>query len=282
MNPTQDPTFPFVDASLARRLEGAEARSNAEFIEAKAALRQGCGAEWIEVGGTRAMFDFAGSPLTQTFGLGVFEEATGDHLDELEAFYRERNSDVFHEVSPLAGARVFALMSRRGYHPIELSSVMYRPIQRDLRLDVKRNEQIEVRRIEAGEESLWARTSARGWSELSDHLEGFMLEVAEVCSLRPNAPLFVAQIGGETISAGTLILSDGVVHLGGACTIPEARRQGAQLALLEERLRYGTERGCDIALMGAEPGSASQRNAERHGFRIAYTRTKWQLRTSPE
>jgi hypothetical protein len=28
--------------------------------------------------------------------------------------------------------------------------------------------------------------------------------------------------------------------------------------------------------MCCAPGSASQRNAERHGFRIAYTRTKWQ------
>jgi hypothetical protein len=27
--------------------------------------------------------------------------------------------------------------------------------------------------------------------------------------------------------------------------------------------------------MGAAPGSGSQRNAERHGFRIAYTRVKW-------
>ena len=28
---------------------------------------------------------------------------------------------------------------------------------------------------------------------------------------------------------------------------------------------------------GAAPGSASQRNAERQGFRIAYTRIKWML-----
>jgi hypothetical protein len=27
--------------------------------------------------------------------------------------------------------------------------------------------------------------------------------------------------------------------------------------------------------MVTQPGSGSQRNAERHGFRIAYTRTKW-------
>ena len=35
--------------------------------------------------------------------------------------------------------------------------------------------------------------------------------------------------------------------------------------------------GCDLAMMCAEPGSASQRSAQRQGFRIAYTRIKWQL-----
>ncbi|MCA1573915.1 MAG: GNAT family N-acetyltransferase, partial [Acidobacteria bacterium] len=55
------------------------------------------------------------------------------------------------------------------------------------------------------------------------------------------------------------------------------RKQGAQLALLEGRLRYAAQQGCDIAMMGALPGSGSQRNAERNGFRIAYTRVKWHL-----
>ncbi len=30
-------------------------------------------------------------------------------------------------------------------------------------------------------------------------------------------------------------------------------------------------------MMVAQPGSGSHRNAERNGFRVAYTRTKWQL-----
>ena len=34
--------------------------------------------------------------------------------------------------------------------------------------------------------------------------------------------------------------------------------------------------------MAAEPGSGSQRNAERQGFRIAYARTKWQLAGTPQ
>nr|AGC71394.1 hypothetical protein [uncultured bacterium A1Q1_fos_1815] len=35
------------------------------------------------------------------------------------------------------------------------------------------------------------------------------------------------------------------------------------------------DQGCDLATMSALPGSPSQRNAQRNGFHIAYTRTKW-------
>jgi hypothetical protein len=43
-------------------------------------------------------------------------------------------------------------------------------------------------------------------------------------------------------------------------------------------LKFAAEKGCKIAMMGALPGSQSQRNAEKNGFRIAYTRTKWELK----
>ena len=55
------------------------------------------------------------------------------------------------------------------------------------------------------------------------------------------------------------------------------RRRGLQAALLQERMRYAFDHGCDLAMMVAEAGSESQRNSERKGFRIAYTRMKWRL-----
>jgi hypothetical protein len=55
-----------------------------------------------------------------------------------------------------------------------------------------------------------------------------------------------------------------------------------QAALLQERMRYAFEQGCDLAMMVAEAGSESQRNAERKGFRIAYTRVKWRLASAAE
>jgi GNAT superfamily N-acetyltransferase len=78
-----------------------------------------------------------------------------------------------------------------------------------------------------------------------------------------------------------LAMHDGIALLAGASTKPAHRRKGAQLALLGARLAAARRHGCDLAVMAARPGSASQRNAERHGFRIAYTRLKWRRRAVP-
>ena len=91
------------------------------------------------------------------------------------------------------------------------------------------------------------------------------------------SPCFLAEVDGKPGAAGVLSIHDNVALFGGAATVPELRRRGLQTALLHERMRYAFEHGCDLAMMVAVPGSDSQRNAERKGFRIAYTRTKWQL-----
>ena len=88
---------------------------------------------------------------------------------------------------------------------------------------------------------------------------------------------FLAELDGKPGAAGVLCLNEGVALFGGASTVPEMRRRGLQSALLQARMRYAAEDRCDLAMMVTEAGSQSQRNAERTGFRIAYTRTKWRL-----
>lgn len=267
--------YPFADLDLARRLERTEARSSAGFVEARAKAFPEVGAEWIEVAGTFAIFDGAGSPTTQTFGLGMFEPLSAEYFDRLEQFFTERGADVFHEVCPLADPTTFALLSERGYKPIEFSNVLYRPISADLRLDAPRNEQIRVRRIRDDEVDLWAETMFEGWSEFTE-VADFLRDLGHVIARSKSFP-FLAELDGKQIAAGTLSINEDIALLAGASTIPSARRQGAQNALLEERLRYAATQGCNVGMMVTLPGSGSQRNAERHEFRIAYTRTKWAL-----
>jgi hypothetical protein len=267
--------YPFANLELARRLEQTESLSNAGFVEARAKAFPDIGAGWTEVAGTYAMFDGPGSPVTQTFGLGMFEPVTPENLDKIETFFLERGADVFHEVCPLADPTTFALLSERGYKPIEFSNALYRPISTDLRLDAPQNGKVQVRLTGPDEVDLWAETAFEGWSEFTE-VADFLRDLGQVMA-RSKSLTFLAELDSKPIAAGALSINSDVALLAGASTIPSARRQGAQLALLEARLGYAATQGCTVAMMVTQPGSGSQRNAERHGFRIAYTRTKWQL-----
>ena len=285
--------FPFASRELSQSLELAEAIGSSRFVEARARVFPDSGATWIEVAGARAMYDGTTSPLTQTFGLGLFQPATAADLDAIEAFYAERGAAVFHEVSPLADAGLPALLAGRGYRPCEFTSVMYRPIDLGgLKAPVDPaglearatpagdpvaqalRPAITVRLVEKGEEEIYARTAAAGWSEFG--VSDFVLEIGRVSGQVEGLRLFLAELDRRPIGAGALGLNGTVAHLAGASTIPDGRNRGAQRALLAHRLGYAAAHGCGLALMGALPGSGSQRNAERNGFRIAYTRIKWQ------
>lgn len=267
----------YSDLSLAKRLERTEARSNVDFVETRAKLEPESGACWIDVGGAYAMFDGVGSPLTQTFGLGMFSEVTSEHLDEIETFYRDRGSEVFHEISPMADLSLLAALGERGYRPIELTSVMFRELDGERIEATVRDDSISTRRIAEDEADRWAETAARGWATEHESLADFMFAFGKIAARTTHGHPFVAELDGETIAAAGFSIYDDVCILAGATTVPEARNRGAQNALLAARLNYAIEQGCGLAMMCALPGSQSQKNAQKNGFHIAYTRIKWQL-----
>ena len=264
----------FADLTLSRRLERAEGNACLQFAEARRRLFPDSGAEWMECGGAYAVFDGIDSPATQTFGLGIFEELSAASLDVIERFFQDRGAQVLHEVSPLAGVAALGLLCARQYRPIEISNVMYRTVERPA---VKGHANITARVTGPEEAQLWNEISARGWTHEHPELLDFVLHAGAISSAREQSPCFLAEIDGQPGAAGVLCIHDGVALFGGAATVPELRRRGLQAALLEERMRYAFDQGCDLAMMVAEAGSESQRNAERKGFRIAYTRTKWRL-----
>lgn len=264
-----------VDKQLSQRLERTEARVNADFVETRARLEPDHGAAWIEVGGAYAMYDGAESPLTQTFGLGLFEDATPGHLDEIEDFFATRNAPVFHEVSPMTDPSLMELLSTRGYRPVELTSVMYRELSEDIESRNK-NKDLTTRVVKPDEVELWARTSAEGWRAEYEGLGDFMFNFGSISAQCAGAFPYIAEMNGVAIATGMLFIHDDICMLAGASTIPAGRNRGAQTALLNDRLKFAAAQGCKLAIMGATPGSTSQKNAQKNRFNIAYTRTKWQ------
>jgi hypothetical protein len=69
------------DKLLSQKLELTEAQTNVNFINARASIQPNLNAQWINVSGTYALFDGIESPLTQTFGLGLFKDIDEDCKD---------------------------------------------------------------------------------------------------------------------------------------------------------------------------------------------------------
>jgi GNAT superfamily N-acetyltransferase len=266
--------MPFSDLALSRRLERTEGNACVEFARARRRLFPESGAAWMECGGAYAVFDGVESPITQSFGLGIFEELSASTLDAIEKFFQDRGAPVLHEVSPLAGTAALDLLCARKYRPIEISSVLYRLVEEPCG---KSGGNITVRVTGPEEAKLWTETSTRGWAHEHPELGDFLRELGVITTARQGSACFLGEVDGQPGGAAMLAIHEGVALFGGSATVPELRRKGLHAALLEERMRYAFQQGCDLAMMVALAGSESQRNAERKGFRIAYTRMKWQL-----
>lgn len=176
------------DRALACRLERTEASANARFVEARARVNPEVGAEWIEVAGAYAMFDRVASPCTQTFGLGLFQMPTQAEMERIEGFFRERGAPVLHEVSPLADPALLAMLNARGYLPLELSSVLFLPLNERKSDGPGAKDTLQTRIAHASERDLWAKTSADGWrefAEVSAMLAGLAKVVASTAGTSP-------------------------------------------------------------------------------------------------
>ena len=267
-----------MDLALSRRLERTEGTVGASFASVRRQLAPAVGSTSSEFGGTWAIFDGVESPMTQTFGLGVFDATTADALSQIEAFFESRGAAPTHEVSPLAGVETFATLVERGYRPIELSTVLVQGT--DGRVEAPSAPTLRVRAIQLADHPAWIETSVTGWSD-DPAIARVVRPLAEVATANATMLHYIVERDEAPIATGSMGIHDGVALLAGASTIPSGRGLGAQAMLLAARLAEARRRGCEIAMMVTEPGSTSQRNAERRGFRVAYTRTKWRRDLRP-
>jgi hypothetical protein len=180
----------FSDLALSKRLERAEGHACVQYAEARRRLSPDSGAEWIECDGVYAVYDGIESPLTQTFGLAIFEELRPTSLNAIERFFFDRGAPVVHEVSPFAGVAALGMLCTRNYRPIEMSNVLCRPV--DLPNAGEQNA-VRVRGIASEEAQLWSEISARGWSHEHPELRDLLLDLGAVCAAGKESLCFLAE-----------------------------------------------------------------------------------------
>lgn len=264
----------FGDAELAARLESLAADEMRRFVTTARRLDPAGDAALLEVAGGAAAFLGAGSPVNQAVGLGLAGPVDADEILALESFYTVRKARALAIVSPLADHSLLAALGRRRWTADGFENVLVREYVagEDLRAPAAGASEVEV--VEACDDEMravWAQLASVAFSApLPPH--PIQLELGRIVAARPGTRLLLALVDGLPAGTGELFIDDGVAWLSADATLPAFRRRGVQQALQSHRLALGAELGCELAVSEAAPGSTSQRNMERAGFRIVYTR----------
>jgi GNAT superfamily N-acetyltransferase len=217
----------------------------------------------------RPTLDFVNS----AHGLDPAEPA---RVDEVTAFYRAAGTRGHVEVAPARGiedvtARLAAAgWSHTGFH----CSLHGRAVP------PKAPGAVEV--VEAGPADVpdFSRILAEGHGVPAAERAAAQAGTATWYG-RDGWRLYLALLEGEPAAAAALTVTGGLGYLANAATLPSARRHGCQAALLARRIADAADAGCDTVASLAAFGSASHRNLERAGLRVAFTQAVWEAGAIP-
>ena len=261
----------FVDTALARRLESCEEMPQVLYARIFMKTRPEIGAAEEEICGGHMVFAGLGSPIGRATGVGLDQPLTADDLDRIEQFYRERNAPSQVDLTPLHRPEVFEMFKERGYGIAELNNVLYRRLDPTEEFPVPPHH-FQIRRSPTDEAEVAGSIveSAFFPDGAPEAFRGLITPLYQM----ENALPFVAAVDGKPVACGTglIVPEHKVFALCGAGTLNAYRGRGLQTALLRARMQAARDAGCEYAVVVTQGGTISQRNAERLGLRVAYSK----------
>jgi predicted N-acetyltransferase YhbS len=255
-------------ASLASRIERGQAEAMVELAVDARPVAGG----WMTCGGP-------GDFVNKACGLGLEGPVSAGAAEDIVDFFQSRSVEPQVELCPFVHPSLLAALANAGFQLREFENVLFRPLPggEDFRqalpqgwpagLEVTRVDPADARAVEE-----YVRLSTQGFfSEGREMSEGFRASALKAPRL-PHSDSFVARLDGQSIGAGGCASRAGLTALFGTSVLSEFRGRGVQQALIATRLARAVERGSPAATIVSHPRGATERNAARLGFRMAYTR----------
>jgi hypothetical protein len=255
--------------------------------------------EFRIVCGIEAVFVDKAYPINQLIGFGLDgREIEAEQLDEVEDFFSSHGVPSQIVLCPLAHPSLMKLLGERHYKIIEFNNILYRSLCRNDRFELE-TQDYELRKIDAQHLDAAAEVQVRAFfgggpatpstsdaapatvvGRSDDGHSGSggaaesLIEFGRSSFSMHDSLAYCAIVGGKVVASttGVLIREHGLAALAGSATLPEYRRRGMQLVFLAQRLNDAVAAGCDLAFIGSMPGTSTERNAGRVGFRLAYTK----------
>jgi GNAT superfamily N-acetyltransferase len=265
----------FGSHDLAKRVEQAQAQNQIDYATVHQSLVANSPYTALRLDSGAALYAGTDSPLTQSFAVGLEGEVSEKTVETLEEFFFSRGAAVNIEVANLADMSLTTHLGKRGYAVSEYSHVLGFELAN---LGAMPQTPLHVYRLESSEIEAAADAIAAGFLEQNlgeSEIPPDFSELFVTSFHTTGSSGFAVKIDGEIAGGGGMTILDGVAMLSGASTQPKFRNRGIQRALINARLAFAREAGCDIAQVSTAPGTVSQRNMHSMNFNILYARTKF-------
>jgi GNAT superfamily N-acetyltransferase len=268
-NPRKDTAF--LTAAGARRMEAAEEYGALRYAQAIQPLHPEWKSCWQEFRGGHLVFVARHSMVGRAHGLGFAGPITPQDIEYIEQFYFNREYDAQVDVCPYADPSLFESLKERGFQVAEFNQTLARWIRSKEQFEKPSLDGVEIRAVKLEEAPAWSRMLAHVF--MGDHAPQYESFFEPWASGAHPLTLAAFDEGKMVAGCGGVIVPEHkMAGFFGAATLSEHRGRGIQAAFMQERLRLTREAGCDLAVTLTMPGTTSQRNAERAGFRTAYTK----------
>jgi GNAT superfamily N-acetyltransferase len=265
-------SVPPIDAAIARRVESADSGYMVARLESLAAVADNAFGVAIHRVGDAFVLRASRSSSSMFNRILLGDDALLPRLDQAIALgggpMAAGRVDV---VPPLPVERLVRALARRGFACTGHYSALYglaQTVQRPRRFAGR------VRPMEAAELDAWLDIYVRAFGFKPDAARPLVASLRGLVQ-RPDTDLMVAELDGRPAAIAALWTEGRMGYLAVAATLPQARGQGCQSALIDARIERAAERGCDLIAGHAAVGSPSQRNMELAGLRLAFHKGLW-------
>ncbi|RUR10090.1 GNAT family N-acetyltransferase [Legionella sp. km772] len=226
----------------------------------------------LELGGGAACFAGLSSFFSQVvaWGFELKSKQFKPQIEAIEDFYRScGHSRVDLELCPLVGNDLLIALGQRGYRITEMNNISFLDLAHYSLNEEK--VQFEIRQIASHEVRQWAKTIALGFGYIEAQEQ--FIHYAQLKGVRA----FAVYDNEQIVAGATIAIHGPVADLGVTSTLPAYRNRGLQKLLLKERLKFAIDEALPLVTVTTEPGSISDLNIQKIGFRCAYTRVKMTL-----
>ncbi|MFE8699948.1 hypothetical protein ACFYKX_04845 [Cytobacillus sp. FJAT-54145] len=158
---------------------------------------------------------------------------------------------------------------QKGFH-----TVFYRECTK---LEDSIGSKVKVRKILKDELDMFLTTYLKGFGIPESFLDRAK-EQRKFWTDVPEFHLYMAMLDDVPVGASVLYIRDEIGYLAGASTLVEYRGIGCQQQQLVKRMNDAADLGCRLLTTQAQFHSTSQRNMQRNGFQIAFTKGIWGMK----